>query len=163
MVSDHTAFCHFVARFTPLPMSLAASPTPSTMSRAASPTPRDRVTGGRAAVLRVFGTLRGGRGGIGGCGGVLRHGAGLGGDNRRGSRSHIRGFIAGTSGQRQSQSEPDAEQSPCAFHVCSSCSFQWISFRWIHPAPSIRYSTLITRGKKCQRKKGCNFQKDLLI
>ena len=95
--------------------------------------------------------------------GVLRHGAGLGGDNRRGSRSHIRGFIAGTSGQRQSQSEPDAEQSPCAFHVCSSCSFQWISFRWIHPAPSIRYSTLITRGKKCQRKKGCNFQKDLLI
>ena len=174
MVSDHTAFCHFVARFTPLPMSLAASPTPSTMSRAASPTPR--VTSlaaspaSRAASRAVEPPSSGvryppGRGVVvlGGCGGVLRHGAGLGGDNRRGSRSHIRGFIAGTSGQRQSQSEPDAEQSPCAFHVCSSCSFQWISFRWIHPAPSIRYSTLITRGKKCQRKKGCNFQKDLLI
>ncbi len=39
-------------------------------------------TARRAAVLRVFGTLRDGRGGIGGCGGVLRHGAGLGGGNR---------------------------------------------------------------------------------
>lgn len=73
--------------------------------------------GRRAAVLRVFGTLRDGRGGIGGCGGVLRHGAGLGGDNRRGSRSHIRGFIAGTSGQRQSQSEP----MPSRVHVRFIC------------------------------------------
>ncbi len=63
------------------------------------------------------------------------------------------GALSRTSGQRQSQSEPGMPSRVHVFHMCSSCSFQWISFRWIHPAPSIRYSTLITRGKKCQRKR----------
>ena len=164
MVSDHTAFCHFVARLHRCRCLWRRRQRRRRCRglhrprRGLRPWRHPRHPGPRHGVAEPpsFG-CRYFRTGVVvlGLRGVLRHGVGLEVTTGEGvgvtsGASRDRGY----KGQRQSQSEPDAEQSPCAFHMCSSVPSNGFPFRWIHPAPSIRYSTLITRGKKCQRKKG---------